>query len=76
MNGYRQEGFAKFDRNIRRARRLSAARAYLHPVMKRPNLKVSTRAFVTRILFDGTRAVGRRVPGGRSWLEAGLRRAT
>ena len=36
VNGYRQEGFAAFDRNIRRGRRLSAARAYLHPVMERP----------------------------------------
>jgi choline dehydrogenase len=58
VNGYRQEGFAKFDRNIRRGRRLSAARAYLHPVMKRPNLAVTTRALVTRILFEGERAVG------------------
>ena len=58
VNGFRQEGFAKFDRNIRRGRRLSAARAYLHPVMKRPNLKVETRAFVTRVLFDGKRATG------------------
>jgi choline dehydrogenase len=58
VNGYRQEGFAKFDRNIRRGRRLSAARAYLHPVMGRKNLKVLTRAFVTRILLDGKRAVG------------------
>ena len=32
VNGYRQEGFAAFDRNIHRGRRLSAARAYLHPV--------------------------------------------
>ena len=66
VNGYRQEGFAKFDRNIRRGRRLSAARAYLHPVMKRPNLTVVTRAFVTRILFEGQRAVGveYRVRGG------------
>ena len=58
VNGYRQEGFAKFDRNIRRGRRLSAARAYLHPVMRRENLDVKTRAFVTRILFEGRRAVG------------------
>jgi choline dehydrogenase len=66
VNGYRQEGFAKFDRNIRRGRRVSAARAYLHPVMKRPNLTVTTRAFVTRILFEGQRAVGveYRVRGG------------
>jgi len=66
VNGYRQEGFGKFDRNIRRGRRLSAARAYLHPVMKRPNLTVTTRAFVTRVLFEGKRTVGveYRVRGG------------
>src|SRR5512147_1355003 len=43
VNGFRQEGFARFDRNIRRGRRLSAARAYLHPVMGRDNLDVRTR---------------------------------
>src|SRR5262252_7768531 len=56
VNGYRQEGFAPFDRNVHRGRRLSAAGAYLHPAMRRPNLHVETRAFVTRILFDGSRA--------------------
>ncbi|MGZ6545559.1 MAG: choline dehydrogenase [Actinomycetota bacterium] len=58
VNGFRQEGFAPFDRNIRNGRRLSAARAYLHPVMSRPNLDVETRAFVTKVLFQGDRAVG------------------
>src|SRR5690348_1159741 len=58
VNGYRQEGFAAFDRNIHHGRRLSAARAYLHPVMDRPNLRVETRVQATRILFDGTRATG------------------
>jgi choline dehydrogenase len=58
VNGYRQEGFAPFDRNIHRGRRLSASRAYLHPVRHRPNLEVQTRAFVTRIRFEGNRAVG------------------
>ncbi|MET8335267.1 choline dehydrogenase [Streptosporangium canum] len=58
VNGYRQEGFARFDRTIRRGRRLSAARAYLHPVRRRPNLEIRTRAFVTKILFEGGRAVG------------------
>jgi choline dehydrogenase len=58
VNGYRQEGFAAFDRNVHDGRRLSAARAYLHPVMKRPNLRVETFAFVRRILFEGGRAVG------------------
>ncbi|MBE1582096.1 choline dehydrogenase [Nonomuraea angiospora] len=65
VNGYRQEGFARFDRNIRRGRRLSAARAYLHPVMKRPNLTVKTRVLVTKVVFDGTRAVGVEFDGGR-----------
>ncbi len=63
VNGYRQEGFAKFDRNIRKGRRISAARAYLHPAMGRPNLEVRTRAFVERVVFEGTRAVGVQVKG-------------
>src|SRR3954469_2372829 len=46
VNGYRQEGFAPFDRNIHNGKRLSAARAYLHPVMDRPNLEVKTLALV------------------------------
>jgi choline dehydrogenase len=58
VNGFRQEGFAAFDRTIHRGRRLSAARAYLHPVAHRPNLTVLCHAFVTRITFDGTRATG------------------
>jgi choline dehydrogenase len=58
VNGRRQEGFAKFDRTIHRGRRLSAARAYLHPVMSRRNLEVRCNTLVERVAFDGTRAVG------------------
>ncbi len=58
INGRQQEGFGRFDRNIRRGRRLSAARAYLHPVLRRPNLDLICRAQVARILFEGKRAVG------------------
>ena len=58
VNGYRQEGFAAFDRNVHRGRRLSAARAYLHPVMGRENLDVVTRAMVTRLVVDGDRVTG------------------
>jgi choline dehydrogenase len=43
---------------VHKGRRLSASRAYLHPVMDRPNLDVETFALVTRILFQGGRAVG------------------
>ena len=43
VNGYRQEGFAPFDRNIYRGRRLSAARAYLHPVRSRRTLSFDAK---------------------------------
>ncbi|MBI3750033.1 MAG: choline dehydrogenase [Chloroflexi bacterium] len=74
VNGYRQEGFGPFDRNIHRGRRLSAARAYLHPVRKRRNLTVRTRTLVTGIRFGGRRAVGvdiERQGGGTERLDAG-----
>ena len=64
VNGYKQEGFARFDRNLHRGRRMSAARAYLHPVKKRSNLTVHCRTLTTKILFETnnpmgtTRAVG------------------
>jgi choline dehydrogenase len=67
VNGRRQEGFARFDRTIHQGRRLSAARAYLHPVRNRLNLEVRCRVFASRIVFDGTRAVGVEVTeGGRT----------
>ena len=69
VNGYRQEGFAPFDRNIKRARRWSAVDAYLKPVRRRPNLEVRTGAFVDRIVTDGRRAVGVEVAGQR--IDAG-----
>jgi choline dehydrogenase len=58
VNGYQQEGFAPFDRTLHRGRRLSAARAYLHPAMKRTNLEVRCKTFVNRVVFEGSRAVG------------------
>jgi choline dehydrogenase len=58
VNGFRQEGFAPFDRNVSHGRRLSASRAYLRPVMSRPNLQVRTRAMVTGLVLDGNRVTG------------------
>lgn len=58
VNGYQQEGFAAFDRNVKRGRRYSAARAYLHPVKRRKNLSVQCRAFVTKVVTDGKTATG------------------
>jgi choline dehydrogenase len=58
VNGYQQEGFGRFDMTVGGGRRCSAANAYLRPAMRRPNLSVRTRALATRILFDGSRAIG------------------
>ena len=42
-------------------KRFSAARAFLDPVRKRPNLTILTDAVVERVLFDGTCASGVRL---------------
>jgi len=65
VNGFSQEGFAVFDKNVVRGRRLSAARAYLHPVLDRKNLEVRTLAAAERIIFSGGRAVGVEYRRGR-----------
>ena len=70
VNGFRQEGFGPFDRNLTRGRRLSAARAYLHPVLKRTNLTLHTRAMVNKVLFEGKKAVGVSYTQGRKNLVA------
>jgi choline dehydrogenase len=57
-NGSAPEGFGPSDRTIKHGRRISTAVAYLAPVRGRANLRVETHAFVTRILFDGLRAIG------------------
>jgi choline dehydrogenase len=73
VNGFRQEGFAAFDRNIHRGRRHSAATAYLKPALKRRNLEVRTSALVTGITFEGNRATGveYRAGGGSHDVHAG-----
>ena len=57
-NGASQEGFGTFQNTICKGRRHSTAVCYLHPVMSRPNLTVWTDTLATRVLFDGTHAVG------------------
>ena len=58
LNGADQEGVGWFQVTQRGGARCSAAAAYLHPAMKRPNLQVVTGALATRVLFEGRRAVG------------------
>ncbi|MBU2510725.1 choline dehydrogenase [bacterium] len=70
VNGFQQEGFGTFDRNIKNGRRYSAARAYLHPVLGRSNLTLKCRAQITKILFEGKKAVGVEYVKGRKTHQA------
>ncbi len=58
LNGDSQDGVGLYQITAHRGRRMSAARAFLRPAMRRPNLAVITKALATRILFEGRRAVG------------------
>jgi len=58
FNGAEQEGFGRYQVNMRNGRRWSAARGFLKAARKRANLSVVTNAYATRVLFEGRRAVG------------------
>ena len=58
FNGATQEGVGLYQVTHKNGERHSAAKGYLTPHLARPNLQVITGAHATRILFDGTRAVG------------------
>ncbi|WP_031255237.1 GMC family oxidoreductase [Mesorhizobium sp. L48C026A00] len=58
FNGAAQEGAGIYQITTKNGRRMSAARAFLRPAMKRKNLRVEINALATRILFEGKRAVG------------------
>ncbi len=57
-NGAEQHGFGRTQANIHNGHRASAAQAYLRPALPRKNLRVETGALVTRLVFEGNRAVG------------------
>jgi choline dehydrogenase len=58
FNGTRQDGVGWYQVTHRNGARASAAVAYLHPAMSRPNLTVETHVHALSILFEGTRAAG------------------
>jgi choline dehydrogenase len=57
FNGLSAEGVGLYEITMHGGRRMSSARAYLHPALSRPNLVLCTHAQATRIEFEGTRAV-------------------
>ena len=52
------EGTGKFEVNQRRGVRWNTTKAFLRPVMHRPNLKVMTGALVRKLRLDGKRVTG------------------
>jgi choline dehydrogenase len=73
-NGAKQQGVSYVQRIIRRARRVSAARGYLHPARSRANLTVRTHAHVTGLMLEGKRAAGVRYrKGGRDGTHVEVR---
>ena len=58
FNGPEQDGVGWYQVTHRNGARASAAVAYLHPAMTRPNLTVETHVHALSILFEGERAVG------------------
>ena len=58
LNGFRLEGFGRFDMTVHRGRRWSAANAYLRPALRRANLELRSQCLVTRILLEKGRATG------------------
>ncbi len=73
FNGAQQDGFGIWDVNQRNGTRLSSSRAFLHPVLHRPNLTVLTDTRVERVIVEHGAAVGVEVvrAGHRETLHAG-----
>ncbi|MBB5047266.1 choline dehydrogenase-like flavoprotein [Rhodopseudomonas rhenobacensis] len=75
FNAEEQEGLGLYQLTQHNGERWSAARAYLQPhIGKRSNLRVETKAHASRILFDGTRAVGVEYRQGDKTLQLRARR--
>ncbi|MFK0206402.1 GMC family oxidoreductase [Agrobacterium sp. NPDC090283] len=58
FNGAVQEGAGYYESTHLNGIRYSTATSYLKSARKRPNLTILTKALVTKVLFEGTRAVG------------------
>ncbi len=58
VNGESQEGAGYYQLTVKNGQRWSAAVAYLHPAMNRPNLRVETKALAAKVVIENGRAVG------------------
>ena len=62
-NGVQQEGFGPMEQTVWHGRRWSAANAYLHPALRRPNCDL-VRAFARRVVIEDGRATGVEISRG------------
>ncbi len=74
FNGERIDGVGMVQLNVRNGWRISTARGYLTPNMKRKNLKVMTRSMARKLIFEGKRAVGVEIDQGGSVKRIGAKR--
>ena len=58
FNGQTQEGYGKYQVNIKNGQRFSASDAFLKPILDRPNLQLLTNTFVERIITSNKKAIG------------------
>lgn len=68
FNGARQDGVGRYQVTQSDGRRCSVARAYLQPVLNRPNLSVLTHSRATALTFSGSRVTGVTVQTGNGPL--------
>ncbi|MDP7101609.1 MAG: GMC family oxidoreductase N-terminal domain-containing protein [Rhodospirillales bacterium] len=69
-NGENQFGLARTQQNIVNGRRFSAADAYLRPALKRPNLTLKLKQFVTKLVIENNRAIGVKLAGPNGQLQS------
>ena len=74
FNGAQSEGAGLWQITIRNGVRVSTARAYLRPALRRANLAVELHALATRVLFSGARASGVEYERGGTRRQAHARR--
>ena len=58
FNGEDQEGFGRYQVNIKNGNRFSAADAFLKPILKRPNLDLITNTLVEKIIITNKKVIG------------------
>ena len=68
-NGENQFGLARSQQNIVKGHRFSAADAYLRPALRRPNLTLKLKQFVTKLVIENDQAIGVELAGPNGQLQ-------